>query len=325
MTCIPVKPELYFRENATMNEFYEKLKNKLPDSEVLFDEPMSRHTTFRVGGKADLYVNVAHGELKDAVMLCKNGGVPFTVIGNGSNILVGDGGIRGAVIELGNRCCGIEIQQIEDDGSVMIRAEAGAMLSSLSSFAAEQALTGLEFASGIPGTVGGAVTMNAGAYGGEIKDVISEAACMDPETGESFTLSRDELKLDYRHSVVMERPVIITSAVFKLEPGDRQDIKAHIEEIRQKRIDKQPLNFPSAGSTFKRPVGYFAGKLIEDAGLKGFSVGGAEVSEKHAGFVINKGGATAADIRSLIREVSDRVYENSGVRLEPEVRFLGEF
>ena len=308
-----------------MNEFYEKLKNKLPDSEVLFDEPMSRHTTFRVGGKADIYVNVAHGELKDAVMLCRSAGVPFTVIGNGSNILVGDGGIRGAVIELGNRCCGIEIQQREDDGSVMIRAEAGAMLSSLSSFAAEEALTGLEFASGIPGTVGGAVTMNAGAYGGEIKDVISEAACMDPATGESFTLSRDELKLDYRHSVVMEKPVIITSAVFKLEPGDRQDIKAHIEEIRQKRIDKQPLNFPSAGSTFKRPVGYFAGKLIEDAGLKGFSVGGAEVSEKHAGFVINKGEATAADIRSLIREVSDRVYENSGVRLEPEVRFLGEF
>ena len=308
-----------------MNEFYEKLKNELPDSEVLFDEPMSRHTTFRVGGNADVYVNVSYGELKDAVMLCKNGGVPFTVIGNGSNILVGDGGIRGAVIELGNRCCGIEIQQIEDDGSVMIRAEAGAMLSSLSSFAAEQALTGLEFASGIPGTVGGAVTMNAGAYGGEIKDVITEATCMDPATGGSFTLSRDELKLDYRHSVVMERPVIITSAVFKLEPGDRQDIKAHIEEIRQKRIDKQPLNFPSAGSTFKRPVGYFAGKLIEDAGLKGFSVGGAEVSEKHAGFVINKGGATAADIRSLIREVSDRVYDNSGVRLEPEVRFLGEF
>ncbi len=247
------------------------------------------------------------------------------VIGNGSNILVGDGGIRGAVIELGNRCCGIEIQQKTEDGSVLIRAEAGAMLSSLSSFASEQSLTGLEFASGIPGTVGGAVTMNAGAYGGEIKDVITEATCMDPATGESFTLSRDELKLDYRHSVVMERPVIITSAVFKLEPGDKQDIKAHIEEIRQKRIDKQPLNFPSAGSTFKRPVGYFAGKLIEDAGLKGFSVGGAEVSEKHAGFVINKGGATAADIRSLIREVSDRVYENSGVRLEPEVRFLGEF
>ncbi len=314
-----------FQGNATMNEFNEILKKKLPDSEVLFDEPMSRHTTFRVGGKADIYVNVAHGELKDAVMLCRSAGVPFTVIGNGSNILVGDGGIRGAVIELGNRCCGIEIQQREDDGSVMIRAEAGAMLSSLSSFAAEEALTGLEFASGIPGTVGGAVTMNAGAYGGEIKDVISEAACMDPATGESFTLSRDELKLDYRHSVVMERPVIITSAVFKLEPGDRQDIKAHIEEIRQKRIDKQPLNFPSAGSTFKRPVGYFAGKLIEDAGLKGFSVGGAEVSEKHAGFVINKGGATAADIRSLIREVSDRVFETSGVRLEPEVRLLGEF
>ena len=308
-----------------IREFGEKLKNTLVKSEISFDEPMKKHTTFRVGGNADIYVSVADGELRDVLALCNEAKMPFTVIGNGSNILVGDGGIRGVVLEMGNRYAGIEVLDETPEGEVYVGAGAGAMLSSLSSFAAGRGLAGLEFASGIPGTVGGAVTMNAGAYGGEIKDVIVEAQCMDPVTGERVFLKRDELNLGYRHSVVMERPIIVTSAKFLLKKGDKAEIEAHIEDIKQKRIEKQPLNFPSAGSTFKRPEGYFAGKLIEDAGLKGFSVGGAEVSEKHAGFVINKGGATAADIRALIEAVSDRVYEASGVRLEPEVRFVGMF
>ena len=312
-------------EYMDIREFGEKLKNTLVKSEISFDEPMKKHTTFRVGGNADIYVSVADGELRDVLALCNEAKIPFTVIGNGSNILVGDGGIRGVVIEMGNLYAGIEVLDETPEGEVFVGACAGAMLSSLSSFAASRGLTGLEFASGIPGTVGGAVTMNAGAYGGEIKDVIVEAQCMDPATGERVFLKRDELNLGYRHSVVMERPIIVTSAEFLLKKGDKAEIEAHIEDIKQKRIEKQPLNFPSAGSTFKRPEGYFAGKLIEDAGLKGFSVGGAEVSEKHAGFVINKGGATAADIRALIEAVSDRVFEASGVRLEPEVRFVGMF
>ena len=306
-------------------EFGEKLKSALSKSEISYDEPMKKHTTFRVGGNADIYVSAADGELQDILALCGEENMPFTVIGNGSNILVGDGGIRGVVIEMGNLYSDIKVLSETPDGDVYVGACAGAMLSTLSSFAAGRGLTGLEFASGIPGTVGGAVTMNAGAYGGEIKDVIVEAQCMDPATGKRLFLSRDELKLGYRHSVVMERPIIVTSAKFLLKKGDKAEIEAHIEEIKEKRIEKQPLNFPSAGSTFKRPEGYFAGKLIEDAGIKGFSVGGAEVSEKHAGFVINKGGATATDIKALIEAVSDKVYEASGVRLEPEVRFVGEF
>jgi len=308
-----------------MREFGEKLKSELKKSEVYFDEPMSRHTTFKVGGSADIYVNVAMEDISDVLDMCNKAGVPYTVIGNGSNILVGDGGIRGVVVELGNLCSRITVMDADEDGAVKVVAEAGTMLSALSSFAMNRSLTGLEFASGIPGTVGGAVTMNAGAYGGEIKDVIKDAVCIDLAAGSRVVLSCEQLKLGYRHSLIMEKPLIVCVAEFLLKHGDKAEIEAHIDDIRKKRIEKQPLNFPSAGSTFKRPEGYFAGKLIEDAGLKGFSVGQAEVSEKHAGFVINKGGATAADIRSLIEAVSDRVYEASGVRLEPEVRFVGEF
>ncbi len=314
-----------FNMEPGMREFGIKLKEQLKKSEVMFDEPMSRHTTFKVGGNADIYVNAAGDELRDILSLCNAKNIPFTIIGNGSNILVGDGGIKGVVIEMGNLCADIDIVEDNGEAGVVVRAGAGVMLSSLSSFAANNALTGLEFASGIPGTVGGAVTMNAGAYGGEIKDVIIQAGCMDKVNGEVSVMTRDELNLGYRHSAVMEKSIIVCEAEFLLKHGDKAEIEAHIDDIRKKRIEKQPLNFPSAGSTFKRPEGYFAGKLIEDAGLKGFKVGGAEVSEKHAGFVINKGGATARDIRSLIEAVSDKVYESAGVRLEPEVRFLGEF
>ena len=297
-------------------ELINKLQNDFKDLTVLADEPMSGHTTFKIGGPADIYVEPSISQVVPLIKLLQNQAIPFMVIGNGSNLLVSDEGIEGVVISLAKPAADIRI-----DGTV-ITAEAGAMLSSVANQAASAGLTGLEFASGIPGSIGGAVYMNAGAYGGEIKDVLTSVTILTPEF-DLVELSPEELDLSYRHSSLMEKGGIVLSAKLQLQPGDSQAIKAQIEDIRQQRITKQPLNFPSAGSTFKRPQGYFAGKLIDDAGLRGYSVGGAQVSEKHCGFVVNTGDAKCADVLKLMSDVDDIVFGKFGVHLTPEVRIIG--
>ena len=282
------------------------------------NEPMSRHTTFRVGGPADVLVTPEAGKLAAVTGACREAGEPYYIVGNGSNLLVGDGGIRGVVILTRDG-----MDEISADG-VRITAGAGALLSRTASLAASHALTGMEFAAGIPGTIGGAMVMNAGAYGGEMKDVTEEVTVLTEE-GEVKTLKREELKMGYRTSIIAEKGYLVLEAVLQLTDGDLKEIRAVMEDLKKKRISKQPLEYPSAGSTFKRPKGYFAGKLIMDAGLRGFQVGGAQVSEKHCGFVINTGDATAEDVTELIRQVAERVKAQSGVTLEPEVKLLGEF
>ncbi len=293
-----------------------QLQNDFSDLEILIDEPMSKHTTFKIGGPADIYVEPSIYQVVPLIKLLQNQAIPFMVIGNGSNLLVSDEGIEGVVVSLAKPAADIRI-----DGTV-ITAEAGAMLSSVANQAASAGLTGLEFASGIPGSIGGAVYMNAGAYGGEIKDVLTSVTILTPEF-DLVECSPKELDLSYRHSSLMEKGGIVLSAKLQLQPGDSQAIKAQIEDIRQQRITKQPLNFPSAGSTFKRPQGYFAGKLIDDAGLRGYSVGGAQVSEKHCGFVVNTGDAKCADVLKLMSDVDDIVFGKFGVHLTPEVRIIG--
>ena len=286
---------------------------------VLVDEPMRRHTTFRIGGPADYLIRPETEEvLRKILALCAEEKLPYFILGNGSNLLVSDQGYRGVIIQIYKN-----FQQCVTEGNV-IRAGAGILLSRLSAAAGEAGLTGLEFASGIPGTLGGAVFMNAGAYGGEMKDILSWADVLDEER-KLRRLSADELELGYRTSRVKKEGWIVTGAELKLKFGDPEKIREKIEELKAARTSKQPLEYPSAGSTFKRPEGYFAGKLIMDAGLRGFRVGGAQVSEKHCGFVINTGNATAADVRELMRQVQEKVWEKYQVRLEPEVRFLGDF
>lgn len=287
-------------------------------SKILFDEPMSKHTTFRVGGPAQIYVRPSVAELKEWVKFAKEYQVPLTVIGNGSNLLVSDNGIKGIVAEIGK-----EMESVFISGNT-ITAEAGVSLGALANQAAAFALTGLEFAAGIPGTLGGAVVMNAGAYGGEMKDVIKSVTVLD-ENGEEKELTLEELDLSYRHSCIPEKGYVVVEVTMKLESKDEKSIRETMADFRERRIAKQPLEYPSAGSTFKRPEGYFAGKLIEDAGLSGYQVGGAQVSEKHCGFVINKGGATEKDISTLMDDVAKKVKEQFGVDLEPEVRKIGEF
>ena len=280
---------------------------------------MKNHTTFRVGGPADIFLMPSAEELPAVLSVCREERIPVTVIGNGSNLLVGDQGIRGVVICIGSGMRGIRV-----DGE-KIFLEAGVTLAAAAQQAAKAGLTGLEFASGIPGTFGGAVVMNAGAYGGEMKDVIVSVRVIS-EDGEILTLSKEELDLSYRHSVIPERGyLVIDGELLLTREKDPDQITERMEELKKKRIEKQPLEYPSAGSTFKRPEGYFAGKLIMDAGLRGFSVGGAAVSEKHCGFVINKGNATAADICALMDEVTRIVKEKYAVTLEPEVKKVGEF
>ena len=298
-------------------EIYETLCQICGSEQVFCEESMSRHTTFRTGGPADILVTPKAEQISEILALCKEKQIPWTVIGNGSNLLVGDGGIRGVVLEIGKQMSEISIE------GTKITAGAGAMLSAIASKAAAQELTGLEFASGIPGTIGGACVMNAGAYGGEMKDVLESVTVLTGE-GKIIELGRNELELGYRTSVIAKKGYIVLGAVLKLERGDGEKIKTYMDELKEKRVTKQPLEYPSAGSTFKRPEGYFAGKLIEDAGLRGFQVGGAQVSEKHCGFVINRDHATAADIMELMRQVQIRVKENSGVDLEPEVKRLGD-
>lgn len=291
----------------------------LGEQNVKENEPMKKHTTFRVGGPADYFLTPENAEqVKETIIYLKEKEVPYYVVGNGSNLLVGDQGFRGAIVQIYQK-----MNQIRTEGD-FIYAEAGALLSKIASEALAQELTGFEFASGIPGTLGGAVMMNAGAYGGEIKQVIQEATVLTP-AGKVETLTVDEMELSYRSSVFSKNGDIVLSAVLKFEKGDKEAIRSRMDELKEQRVTKQPLEYPSAGSTFKRPEGYFAGKLIQDAGLRGFQVGGAQVSEKHCGFVINKENATAADIVSLMEQVSEKVEAQFGVRLEPEVKRLGEF
>ena len=284
---------------------------------VLVQEPLAAYTTFRIGGPADYLVRPSDKAQIRAVMeLCREHDVPVAVIGNGSNLLVSDAGFRGVILRLDQH-----FQQIKVEENT-ITAQAGLLLTALAAAAREHALAGLEYASGIPGTVGGAVWMNAGAYGGEIRDSLVSVDLLTRDL-EERRATAEEMELSYRHSRAMDEGWILLEAVFSLETGDPVEIAAKTEEFRRRRTEKQPLNYPSAGSTFKRPEGYFAGKLIMEAGLSGLTVGGAQVSEKHCGFVINRGGATAEDVRTLIRTVQERVMENAGVLLEPEVRFLG--
>lgn len=300
-------------------EIITRLEQILTKDRIRQNEPMKNHTTFRVGGPADIFLTPSAEELPTVLSVCREEQMPVTVIGNGSNLLVGDQGIRGVVICIGSGMRGIRV-----DGE-KIFLEAGVTLAAAAQQAAKAGLAGLEFASGIPGTFGGAVVMNAGAYGGEMKDVIVSVRVIS-EDGEILTLSKEELDLSYRHSVIPERGyLVIDGELLLTREKDPDQITERMEELKKKRIEKQPLEYPSAGSTFKRPEGYFAGKLIMDAGLRGFSVGGAAVSEKHCGFVINKGNATAADICALMDEVTRIVKEKYAVTLEPEVKKVGEF
>ena len=302
-----------------MNQsFYDKLTSVIAKERVYVDEPMSRHTTFRVGGPADFFViPKAKEEVRDVIRICKEAGMLYYIIGNGSNLLVSDAGYRGVIVQIYK-----EMNEVKVEGD-LVKAQAGALLSGIAAKALGAELSGFEFASGIPGTIGGACVMNAGAYGGEMKDVLESVTVLTGE-GKIIELGRNELELGYRTSVIAKKGYIVLGAVLKLERGDGEKIKTYMDELKEKRVTKQPLEYPSAGSTFKRPEGYFAGKLIEDAGLRGFQVGGAQVSEKHCGFVINRDHATAADIMELMRQVQIRVKENSGVNLEPEVKRLGD-
>ena len=300
-----------------------EIKNKfchcLGSDNVYTEEWMSKHTTFRVGGPADYFL-CPHSveEVQEVLHICAEENLPWFILGNGSNLLVSDKGYRGVVIQLWKNMSEISVE------GERIRARCGALLSKIAAEALEYGLDGFAFAAGIPGTIGGAVVMNAGAYGGEMKDVLVEVTVLDRD-GNILTLSKEQLKLGYRTSIVKEKDYIVLEAVLQLKKGDRAYIREQMEDFKERRTSKQPLDKPSAGSTFKRPEGYFAGKLIMDAGLRGFSVGGAQGSEKHCGFVINAGDATAEDIMTLIREVQRKVEEQFGVSLETEVRFLGEF
>ncbi len=300
-------------------KFYEALKNIIDEGCIHLDEPMKKHTTFRVGGNADFFVTPkTEDEVKAVVLLCREQNMPYYVIGNGSNLLVGDKGFCGVIIQIHK-----EYNEIKVEGT-QVAVQAGALLSRVGSRALEAGLTGFEFAAGIPGTVGGAAVMNAGAYGGEMKDILKEATVLTPE-GEILVLKNEELELGYRTSIIKKKDYIVLSVLFQLQKGEKEAIKAKMDDLKLQRTTKQPLEYPSAGSTFKRPTGYFAGKLIQDAGLRGFQVGGAQVSEKHCGFVINKDNATAADILELMNQISAIVMEKFGVELEPEVKKLGEF
>lgn len=280
-------------------------------------EPLCAHTTFRIGGPAAFYLVPEQAEeVKKAIAFANERELPFLTIGRGSNVLFQDEGYDGVVIEVGR---GMEHIELMDDGR--IRAAAGTGIGALAAAAARESLSGLEFASGIPGTLGGAVTMNAGAYGGEIRDCLVSATVLDAD-GAMQELEKDELELGYRTSVIQKKGYIVLEALFQMKEGDRRAIQQRMREMNESRRQKQPLEYPSAGSTFKRPEGHFAGKLIEDAGLRGYRVGDAQVSEKHCGFVINRGNATAAQVRELIAHVQEKVFQMAGIKLEPEVKII---
>lgn len=301
------------------NAVIEALTQFVPAENIHIQEAMAAHTTFRVGGPADCLIEIQNEEqLRKIQHYLQLVEIPFTVLGNGSNVLISDKGFRGVVLQVAGA-----MNQIQIEGNVVI-AQAGALMSQVARAAMEHGLTGLEFASGIPGTVGGGVVMNAGAYGGDMSQVVRCVSVISPE-GEAMELENASMEFGYRYSTIRHQNFIVTKVIFELTVGNREEIKAKMDELAAKRREKQPLEFPSAGSTFKRPEGYFAGELIMNAGLRGFQVGGARVSDKHCGFVINAGNATAQDIMKLIREVQLRVKDKYRVDLEPEVVFLGDF
>ncbi len=295
----------------------EILQKLVGTEQVWAQEPMKKHTTFRVGGCARYLVEPGDVQQLSAVVnACREQKVPYYVVGNGSNLLVSDAGYNGVIIHLFKN-----MSEIRTEGNHMI-LQAGALLARAARTACREGLSGLEFASGIPGTVGGALVMNAGAYGGEMKDVVTCVTVLNPE-GELQEYTKEQMAFGYRRSRLTEEAGIVLETEFTLHPGRTEEIQARMEELKEKRVLKQPLEYASAGSTFKRPEGHFAGKLIEDAGLRGFRIGDAQVSEKHCGFVINRDNASASEIAEVIRQVQDRVYAHSGVRLQTEVKFLG--
>lgn len=298
-------------------EFEGALRDVVGAENVRAEEPLSAHTTFAIGGPAEWLVEPASAEeVRDVVALCREADAAWRVLGLGSNILAADAGVRGVVIKLAER-----FSRIEVDGCA-VRAQAGASNEAVAEAACAAGLAGYEFASGIPGTVGGAAIMNAGAYDGEFKDVATTVFCLTPE-GDMAEVSADQASWSYRRSMMSERGYVVLGVTLLLERDDAAAVRARMDDLARRREEKQPLEMPSAGSTFKRPAGYFAGKLIQDAGLRGYRVGGAQVSEKHTGFVVNAGNATAADVVALIADVQQRVFEDAGVRLEPEVRMWG--
>ncbi|MCI8543736.1 MAG: UDP-N-acetylmuramate dehydrogenase [Lachnospiraceae bacterium] len=295
----------------------EALERYVPRDNIHLQEPMAGHTTFRIGGPADCFLQLEDEEqLRKVRRYLDLAGVPFFVLGNGSNLLVDDAGYRGVVLQIGQKMSGISVRGCD------IIAKAGATLRQVANAALEHGLTGFEFAAGIPGTVGGGVVMNAGAYGGEMSQVVTQVCAVSRE-GESMELDNDTMEFGYRTSVIRNSAFTVTQVTFRLEPGDKEAIRAKMEDLAARRREKQPLEYPSAGSTFKRPEGHFAGKLIMDAGFSGYRVGGAQVSEKHCGFVVNTGNATAVDVRKLISEIQEQVKERFRVDLEPEIVFLG--
>ena len=300
-------------------EIKQKFCREFGSDRVLLEEPMKRHTTFRIGGPAEVFVMPGNlEEMQRILEICRTEDLPYFILGNGSNLLVSDRGYRGVVIQLDRNFGEVKVEGTE------IHASAGALLSTIAVAARRASLTGFEFAGGIPGTLGGAVVMNAGAYGGEMKDVLRKVMVMD-QSGKVFEIPAEELQMGYRTSIIKTAGYIVLGAVLSLKEGNLEEIKMLTRKLSEQRTSKQPLEYPSAGSTFKRPEGYFAGKLIMDSGLRGYQVGGAQVSEKHCGFVINTGNATAKDVTTLMSDVQRIVMEKFGVKLEPEVKFLGEF
>ena len=305
--------------NNLREEIIKRLEQTVESDQFLREEPMKKHITFRVGGPAACFLTPSTKEqIREILHICQEEKTPYFILGNGSNLLVSDQGFDGVVLQVYKN-----MNQVTVEGE-HLRLQAGALLSATARKALEAGLTGMEFAAGIPGTMGGAVVMNAGAYGGEMKDILESVTVLTPE-GEQKELKNEELQLGYRTSVVKEKGYIVLEAVLSLKKGDPEAIKSRMDELKEQRVTKQPLEYPSAGSTFKRPEGYFAGKLIQDAGLRGYQVGGAQVSEKHCGFVINKENATAKDVVDLIHDVQRIVYEKFQVQLETEVKFLGKF
>ena len=300
------------------------IRGILPEERVLEKEPMSAHTSFRIGGPADaLIICENESELAQVLRICcRDNSAEHMLIGNGSNFLVSDEGYPGIMIKLGEGFADVAIVSGTGTDCVKVRAGAARLLSSVSAFLTEHGLAGMEFASGIPGSMGGAVFMNAGAYGGEMKDIIESVRLMKPDGSEVLELGSEEMDFGYRHSMVEDSGLIVLSALLKLTPDDPEAISARVRELQERRNAKQPVNYPSAGSTFKRPVGGYAAAMIDQAGLRGYRSGGAMVSEKHAGFVINAGGATAEDVLSVMRHVREVVFEKNGVMLEPEVRLI---
>ena len=301
------------------SELKKEIENVVPVENILENDPMSRHTMFRVGGPADCFVRITRiPQLIQMLKLLRQEKMDYCIVGNGSNLLVSDAGYRGVIL-----CTAGGLNQVKADGR-MVNAEAGALNSAIAQVAGDHALTGFEFAAGIPGTIGGGMVMNAGAYGSEMANVVQTVDVLLAD-GSVHTLTNEEMRFGYRSSIIRGSDSVVLSVVLALTEGEPEEIRATMAELAARRADKQPLEYPSAGSTFKRPKGFFAGKLIMDAGLRGFTVGGAQISEKHCGFVINRNHATARDIYMLISQVQDKVQHDFGVHLEPEVIMLGDF